>query len=354
MLLENDAALDYRERRLRELCPLRPPVPPRSPPTQKTRAMGDPVGLSFYSARRRIRSELDEDLLRLASAAHGRLPKQILRELLNAVATRGATARHVTDAIQLIDILAPLPAEEQLDIVALYPSVACSDVLREELLGVLGAASALPRPSRLQLLRYVTGPNPGTHAHPEHECFLRGFWATRAREARHLLAATTDPRVIHAYLVEPVRPFHILRSPADLDLVIAVFGDPRSSKSLSFGRYYALDERGHAEAVVVCPDPRVVSDWRGTAPLTDRPFECRSVILTRAEELEMLRWLEESHAVTPHERWRPAPLPFAIFCNARRLPELLEPTLQLFASIRGPLTFHRSRMRRGRVRRRRM
>ncbi len=356
-MMENESALEYREHCLRSLCPARPSVPKRTAPPSRTRPIGDPVGLSFYVARRRIGDALDDSLIDLAGAASARLPKQALRELLAAVSVRGATRRHLLDAERFVECLAALPAREQLETIALYRETARADTLRTELLAALEwpALLQLTAPLRRQILRYLIGPRPGALAHPDHELDLRAFWARRAAETRQFLETQggDDEGAVLGHLVQPIRPIHLLRTPADLDLVVLVFGDPRSSRSLSFGRYYTLDAAGRAEASVVCPDPRIASEWRDRHVLTSRTYECRSALLTRLEELELLRWLEDGHAIAPNERHRPATLPLAIFTNTRRLGETIEPAIRVFASVRGPLVFTRTLLFRGRPQRNR-
>jgi hypothetical protein len=354
-MLENASAIEYREHRLQELCPLRPSVPVRSPPPSKSRPIGDPAGLSFYAAKRRVGPKRAEALLELARHASQRIGEPMLRELFAAVGIPGVAAAHLEDAERFVDRLLLLPADEQLETIGLFRETARVDTLRTELIAALSSAGLLELspPLRRQLLRYLIGPRPGEHAHPDHELDLRAFWARRAAETvRFLDAATTDrDAAAKSYLVRPIRPVHVLRTPADLDLLIVVFGDPRSSRSLSFGRYYTFDERGRAEPSVVCPDPRIAREWRDRDPLTSHTYECRSALLTRAEELEVLRWLEQTCAIAPFARHRPRSSPFSIFTNARRLAETIEPTIRLFASVRGPLAFTRTLLFRGRPQR---
>src|SRR5688572_23371118 len=222
-MLENASAVEYREHQLQELCPVRPSVPKRSPPPSKTKPIGDPAGLSFYTARRRVGTRLGGPLLELASRASERMPKQMLRELLAAASAAGATRRHLLDADRLIDLAAALSEEEQLEAIALYRETARSDTLRSELLALLAwpGLSELAPPLRRQLLRYAIGPRPGALAHPLHEVDLRAFWARRTAETLRFLES--GGRELQDFLVQPIRPVHLLRTPADLDLLILVF-----------------------------------------------------------------------------------------------------------------------------------
>ena len=353
-----DAVAKQRSAALHSNCPVRPRAPARPPKPTEQRPIGDPAGLSYFTARRSIGSKRHPELLALAKHASSRFPKQVLRELFGAVSVPGATSNHLKDARRFIDSAFFTSADRahQLDMLRSYACLKSSDRLRKavtELFEVPSLGQSSPRLRRL-LLRFASGPKPNAHSHPSHTVRLQAAWAERVRGLRKGLADAMPQEEgelddwITDLLHTVDRPFHILRTVSDLDLLALVFGSPDAPKSLSYARFYAYGRDGHAEATIVSPDPRVASGWKGSTPLVDQLFEVRSTKLSRLEELELLRWIENNHAIGPDETFRASSVPLAEFGHARRMGDAVEPIANMIASGRGPLSFNRTLTRRGR------
>ena len=353
----SDAALNQRSAQLHASCPARPPAERKPRPANEARPIGDPAGLSYYKARRQLGPQRGDELLSLTRDASSLVTKPVLRALLAAVSAPGATPRHLPQARRLLasTFFAGLKRGEQVDVVRTYGRLRRSDAMREAFLALCEAPvmDRLGDRVRCLVIQYATGPRPNRYSHPDHLVRLQDFWATRVDSLQtDLQRLSTTGEELNDAVVEMLadvdRRFHILRTTSDLDLLTLVFGEPAGGQSFSYARFYAYGAHGHAEAVVVSPDPRVDAGWQGASPLIDQVFEVRSTDLGRYEELELLRWIESNHAVGPNERYRPADVPFSLFAHARQLGESIEPVLNMIASRRHPLPFDRTLIKRGR------
>ena len=358
-IMLSNAVVMQRSAELHEACPVRARVKPRPSERPSARAFGDPAGLSYYAARQRLAPPRHPELLALAKYASSRVPKQVLRELMASVSLPTSTAEHLNDARRVIDstFFRCVGVTSQVEIMRAYGRLDCSDQFRRAVLDLydLPLFERLESRSRQLIFRYALGPRTNTNSHREHVTRVQDFWATRVASLTTEFAGfdvaddgevSPDERVTDSML-RVDHPFHILRTAADLDLYVLVFGAYNDPNSFSYARSYANRPDGHAEATIVCPDPRVARGWRDGAPLVDQTFELRSTELNRTEELEFLRWIENNHAVGPDETHRPADIPLAIFGHARRLGEAIEPVVNMIASGRSPLHFDRSLVCRG-------
>ena len=353
-----DAVAKQRSAALHSSCPIRPRAPARPPKPTEQRPIGDPAGLSYFTARRSLTPQHHPELLALAKHASGRLPKQVLRELLGAVSVPGATADHLRGARRFIDspFFQSSDRSAQLDLIRSYARFSASDPLRQavtDLFELQPLKECSPGLRRL-LLRFASGPQANAHSHAAHTAHLQAAWADRVRNLKEGLndASPQEQGELDEWVADLLhrvdRPFHILRTVSDLDLLTLVFGSPEDPQSHSYARFYAYGRDGHAEATVVSPDPRVGSGWQGSTPLVEQLFEVRSTQLSRLEELELLRWIENNHAIGPDDTFRASGVPLAEFGHARRLADAVEPIANMIASGRGPLTFKRTLTRRGR------
>lgn len=355
MSAEHIAAAHYLAFELQQACPSRPATPKAPAPPPTARKFGDPVGLSFYTANRRLKDPtLRPTLQRVAEAMAPLVSRQILRELIRAATPLGADQAHIEGAYRLATSLVfrAVSTTEQTMILRIYGRQLIKAHLREAYLDIMErpALLGLEPSERAELLRYVAGPLPGRYSHPSHRSMLPDRWGDRIYETPAWARLRLDdpearPQIL-AYLHEPVQPFHIMRTTTDKDLSIFVFGAIDDPYSLSYCRSVELD-RGRLEASVISPDPRVASGWTGTDPLSGAQFECRTTRLTRLEELELIRWIEDNHSIAPQANLRPRRLPFAIFMSARTFPDAIEPIAAMLSSIRGRLRYERTMVHRG-------
>jgi hypothetical protein len=98
-----DASFAYLEHSLRRACLKRAAAPAAR--LVQERRMGDPTGLSYSTAARRVkRPELQRQLTQLGARAesHG-LSKQVLRELLLAAGAGGTDPEHLLDVSRLLE-----------------------------------------------------------------------------------------------------------------------------------------------------------------------------------------------------------------------------------------------------------
>ena len=95
---------------------------------------------------------------------------------------------------------------------------------------------------------------------------------------------------------------------------------------------------------MISPSPYIQAAWKTNDPVARQPFEARSTILTRLEELELVRWIEHNHIIGPRPARPSGEVPVGMFVNVRRFAEAVEPITNLLASVRGPLRFRRTRL----------
>ena len=153
------------------------------------------------------------------------------------------------------------------------------------------------------------------------------------------------------YLAEVVRPLHILRTLADLELSIFVLGSVRDPQAISYSRTVGFDRNKRPQAAVISPDPRVATGWRHRDALSRATYECRSTKLSRLEELELLEWTEQNHIIAPEFGYHPSQIPLGAFLNTRSMHEDFERTLRAKTARRGPLRYARASLVRGRTKR---
>ena len=305
----------------------------------------------MYAAKERVADELDVDLIALANNAAKRHSTKVVRELLAAASVTGAARLYVNALERLLRIpsFGRLEEREQLELIALFRRTVAHPPMTEKLLEIVEHRQLwrLAAEERLRLLSYAVGPRPGAHSGPSRGPALMGHWLTRAAALHDLLHRRPNSVAVRRFLCEPSCPLHLLRSLADLDLLIAAFGPPNSPTTLSYNRTYREDESGHAEASVVSPCPYVSSAWRVDDEVARHRLEMRSVMLTRLEELDLIRWIERNHVVGPVPERARAEAPYGLFVNARRFADAVEPIVNLIASSRGPLRFRRMQLLRG-------
>ncbi len=351
---ERQVASRYLAQGLHEVCPSRPKVQRSTSRAQRAEPMGNPTGLSFFTAKRRLKNPSQSEDLRALGAAAQHLPAQQLRALLEAATPHAATLPHIQGAQRLIQSAAflALPANARMFLIRSYRALIDSDVLRESVLRLLEVCSfqGLGPEQQMELLRYAVGPKAGAHAHPEHRSLLQKWWAQRTNELRRFMSAPVSWEQCHSFLHEMGRPLHLLRTRADLNLHIFVLGRVSDPRALSYCRTVVEEPSGHIEAAVLSPDPRVASGWRGADRISRHAFECRTTELSRAEELELIRWIEQNHAVAPTAERRPGNMPFGVFLNARRLHDEFEQVLRTITAVRGQPSFRTAKLFRGRPR----
>lgn len=317
--------------------------------------MGDPAGLSLYSARQRGGQALDAALVSLAKQASKLSSTQVLRELLATASAPGSDALFV-DALRRClcsPLVRTVDGSEQLELIQLLRQTLGHPPMTEKLLELLShpRLSSLTRDDRRRLLSYSVGPPVGPHAGPDRAPVLMGAWLTRARAAHDLLNTHPGPEAVREFLCKPSQGLYLLRTTTDLDLLIVSFGAPSSPGSLSYHRTFYEDEKGQIEATVSSPCPYIASGWRVQDGVAEQTMQCRGTHLTRLEELDLVRWIEHNHLIGALAR-APMQASFGYFVNARRFSEAVEPIANLIASSRGPLNYRCEAILRGRSRRR--
>lgn len=346
-----DAVVRHQADLLLRACPVRPLVAKRPAAPPRTRPLGDPAALSLYSARARVRPELASRLVELAEVASTQVSTRVLRELL-AVASHRLTTALFVDAVGrllVIPLFGALPEAEQLEVLGLLRATIAHPPMTEKLLELLAQPSlrGLPAAERLRLLTYAVGPGSGPCSAAEHAGVLMGAWMQRAHKVHALLGEGPGLDEVERFLLEPAQPLHLLRTPADVDLLIVAFGPLNAPSTLSYSRSSCADPAGDTEAAVVSPSPLIASSWRTRTPIAGRIFEVRSTSLTRLEELELVRWIEHNHVIGRTPVRVRGQRSVGLFLNALRFAEAVEPIANRVASVRGPLRFHRALLRRG-------
>jgi hypothetical protein len=335
-------------------CPISMPASRKMVPASRLRMahpIGDPVGLSFGSAARahpELRQELIDAGRRIASLSLG---DAVLRDFLLAAGARNATAGHVEDGVRLVSStrFRNLDVSPRRTLLRCYARLASMPESRAVLVELI-RSHAIEQKLLCALALYIAGPELGAFSEPAHARTVERYWGSRAPELRRLswvMSSAPPDEVVETYLHEPVRRLNVLQ-PLSGDAVIIVFGEPASPQSLSYAQRWTRSDAGSVQASLQSPDPTIAGGWAESTPLHAEEIVCHNAALTRLEELELIRWVEQTHSISRRRTYRPSAMPYAVFTGSRAIHRMIVMVAAMLSAPRGGLVFETTRMLGGR------
>lgn len=336
------------------------PVLRRLPPSGRGRVRAMPVGGGALQSEARLieavpAAAAPDVAALLRSPEICALPLSLRRELVHRITACRADHERVGALVALF--LCELDRRDHAEVDTLLEL--SRDLLRAPLL--LGALPhlldtpvyrALDVHQRVRVLRCFAGPTATDLCAPEHQATLDAWWVPRARE---LLLALRGPlgsdvtaeEAWRAHLYEPCRPLYLLTSAARPGLFVVSFGPPGERSSLSYGRAVFLDGDGRLRAMLRGPDRRIEGGWSDEADPNHPRYDMRRTVLTRDEELALVRWILDGHVVTARAMFEPAVFPRAAYDAILELDVRLPGVLAGLCSNRGEPVFDRGVVERG-------
>lgn len=351
-----DHAAAYLAMRLHDAVDTRPPVPTRTAPAPRPASLPSlqPLDQDVRAALARVNdAPALENLVR--SSSFTRLSQLSRRRVLRAV----------SDDAQVVALTEILTALERAPIdpraMRLFLEVleghrdlpAVRHVLHA--LATSGTLAALSPVRRRVVLQYASAPRPSRASQAAHVETLEQWWSARCADLLAWIHAPRRPEAadedLQVFLHRPAQPVFTMTSDAQPGVFILCVGEPSGQQSLAWVRFIALTPARALHVVLRSPVRLIQEGWRGQAKNAVCEYRFTRWVLSRGEEKQLIRWVEDNHRVTrgPETetvRQQGASVPESLLQFDVRVPRMLE----ILVAHRAPAETSTGIMHRGRIR----